>query len=136
MKHAHSIVLAAALALTGCQHYVQSEVVLPPESGVASVEIVSGPQRSSLDKRKIESLMSFLRDECRWTQSKPEILYGNDYAVVIHLGDGRAEVVEVGDRELVLDGYRCHLSKRAADRLDELCGMGRVVLSPFQAKGR
>ena len=141
MKTTGLLAILIGLFFSACMHYVSADVVIPSDSKVMAIDIVlsGAPGFSLTNQKKIDSLMSFMRENCGWTMSAVDRVESKEakergYRIVVHRSDGSRIDVEVGERTLLMGAYSAKLSAGAAEKLDDLCGLERIHLSPFHAK--
>ena len=86
---------------------------------------------------RVEAIVSFLRDNCRWSASEQPVHYqagaGPGYDLTLRRADGTSVVFSVGERDIAVDGYQAKLSTSKMDSLDRMVGVAKVQLGPFQS---
>jgi hypothetical protein len=139
VNHSFALIITGMLWLVACAHRVPSGEVIPPAANIVEIGIVL-PTTSGFvltDRRKIDALASFLQRECHWThvdatRSKGTAVEGRGYRIVMRQVDGSQRTLDVEERQLLVGAFRSELSKRAMQRLDELCGVESVTLGTFR----
>ena len=141
MKIFRLLALPAVLSSAACRHYFPADTVIRSTPEIAAIDIVLPTARtfSFADQKRIDPLVSFLRQECHWTaadrgreENKEAKIFG--YQIVIRRVDGSQEAIDVVGKEAISAGYHSKLSTSAGEKLDELCGLETVHLGPFGKK--